>query len=199
MPFVDKIVAQLNTEIEAELNQNSALQNHILYGIAEPSYVNSEAKPTIQPCVINLDGEGTPVIYDDSYNLSIYHRIFQEPVQAVQGMSFGNKAQDWVRTSTDMEMVVWAHRTKVKMNPRILAGQLFAMIPGTQITVTDTSNNKVGTAVLLVNNTNFDSLSIFGRDYRGSEYFVGEQLMLFGIRYTIESTFRKECFNTCVC
>ena len=199
MPFVDKIVAQLNTEIETELNNNSALQNNVLYGIAEPSYLNSNENPTIQPVVINLDGEGVAVIYDDSYNLSIYHRIFQETITAIENRNFGNKVQDFVRATTDMEMVVWATRTKVKMNPRILAGQLLAMFPSEQISILDTNNSKIGSASLYVTSTNYDSLSIFSRDYRGTEYFIGEQMMLFGIRYTIESTFRKECFNTCVC
>jgi hypothetical protein len=179
----------------------------MLYGIAEPSQVNDgfDARTTagvrtkVQPCIINLDGEGTPVTFDDSYFLTLYHRVFSEAITGQAGRAFGNKAQDFVVSRADCELVVTAQRVKVKMNPRILAGQIFAMFPSNQITITDTSNNKLGVASVLVSSINFDSLAIFGRDYRGAEYYVSESLILIGIRYTIESHFRKECFNNCIC
>lgn len=200
MPFVDKIVSELNTVLSGELNNNAALSNHYLYGIAEPSQTNdTEGRTMIQPCVINLDGEATPVTYDDSYALVGFHSITQEVIGNIGLMSFGNKLQDYVSSSSDMELVIVAHRTKVKMSPRILAGQVFSMFPSGQITITDTSNNKVGTAVLSVTGINYDSLSIFGRYYRNAEYFISESLTMIAIRYNLESRFRKECFNTCIC
>lgn len=201
MPFLDKIVLGINDELQTAFNQNAGLSNAMLYGIAEPSQTNdTDNRTRIQPCIINLDGEATPVAFDDSYNLTLYHRVFNEAIAAQAGSrAFGNKAQDFMVSRADCELVVVAQRVKVKMNPRILAGQIFAMMPATQITITDTSNNKLGVASVLVSSINYDSLAIFGRDYRGAEYFISESLELIGVRYTIESHFRKECFNTCVC
>jgi hypothetical protein len=199
MPYEDKIVEAVNTTIAAGLDKVASLQNYRVYGIAEPSQTNIDGTERIQPCTINLDGEATPVSYDDSYALVIYHRIFNEGIAPAQNRQFGSKSTDWVVTTADMEMVVAAHRTKTKMNPRTLAAQLFYLLPAEQTPIQDSSGNKIATTSILPNNINFDSNGIFSRDYRGAEYFISESLMLFGIRYTIESIMRKECFNICAC
>lgn len=199
MPYEDKIVEAINATLAAGMDQVTSLHNYRVYGIAEPSLTNRSEGEAIQPCTINLDGEGTPVVYDDSYSLVMYHRIFSEGIAPLANRQFGNKATDWVRTSSDMELVVFAHRTKTKMNPRTLAAQIFYLMPAAQTPIYDTSNNKIATTVVLPININFDSNAIFSRDYRGAEYFISESLMLFSIRYTIESDIRKECFNICAC
>lgn len=199
MPYEDKIVEAINATLTAGMDQVTSLHNYRVYGIAEPSQTNLDGGETIQPCVINLDGEGTPCVYDDSYALVMYHRIFSEGILPIANRAFGNKASDYVTTTSEMELVVMAHRTKTKMTPRTLAAQIYYMMPAEQSTIYDTSNNKIASTIILANNINFDSNSIFSRDYRGTEYFVSESLMLFGIRYTIESTMRKECFNICAC
>lgn len=200
MPYADNIVQSINGTLSAEMNNVASLQNHILYCIAEPAQTNDENnKQIIQPTVINLDGECTPVTHDDSYSLVAFHTITTETLQGVDNMSFGNKSQDWITSLADIELIVFANRTKVKMSPRVLSGQIIAFMPASQISITDTQNKKIATGSLAVTSVNYDSLSIFGRIYRNVEYFIGGDIMLFSIRYQLESNFRKECFNTCAC
>ena len=137
MPYEDKIVEAINATLTAGMDQVTSLHSYRVYGIAEPSQTNLSEGETIQPCVINLDGEGTPCVYDDSYALVMYHRIFSEGILPMANRQFGNKASDFIITTTDMELVVTAHRTKTKMNPRTLASQLLYLMPSEQTPMYD--------------------------------------------------------------
>ena len=52
---------------------------------------------------------------------------------------------------------------------------------------------------ILPTSTNFDSMTLFNQEYKNVQPFLKPNLIYFQIRYSIESTYKKECFNNTIC
>jgi hypothetical protein len=206
MAFEDQIVSSINTTLETSLAGDACLSSNKFWRIAEvvsttgtsDARFSSGDSGGFAPAIINLNGEADYIIYDDLYNIVGYHKILSSTLQL--GPAYGAKKVDFLKGITDIELVVSANRTRTKKNPRQLANIILSYMPGGQITLYNTDGvTEVGHGSVYPVNQTFDSLSLFSRDYRGTENFISPSIFLFGIRYRIESNFRKECFNTCLC
>lgn len=140
------------------------------YGVA--TLVEREGKG--QPII-----EGQPVAYDDSYALQMYHRLGSVTITYAPG--YGD-----MMTPTN----AYAVTAIVFNNEQItkLKTDEIAMIIQSVLAANDSAT---------LNGVILNSQTVFAQEYKGVPYSMDEYKSLMQINYTVEITFKGNCFNLC--
>lgn len=195
MPFADKIVEQINSTLLTEIFSKGVYQDSKLFGIAYPQAV-TESGEKLSYVITGYDSNGKQENggYDDSYPVCLYHRQLQTPVAPSVGANFGRDSGSQNET-TQMTLVVWANRDKIKTHESTLASWIASTIninfPPDAFS--DFQLNKVSVSAT---NINFDSTNVFQTELK-AQYPFGIETEYFSIQYKIESSYTKGCFTTC--
>lgn len=165
---VRNIVKIINNSLEG------IFQGGKFYGIA--SLVEREGVG--QPAV-----DERPVSYDDSYPFQLYHRINGGTITYKPG--FGN-TQTTVNTFQMIAVVFNNEKiTKVKTDEVVMIIQsLLHVINITSVRIIPTAFN-------------LNSQQIFATEYKGVPYALSEYKSLMQINYSVEITFKGNCFDLC--
>lgn len=165
---VRNIIIQINTSLEAIFKGGK------VYGIA--TLVEREGKG--QPVV-----DGSSVTFDDAYPMQIYHRLQGATITYKPG--FGN-----TKTTVDafqVSMIVFNNekQTYVKIDE-------IAMIIQSVLQVLNITSVRIVPTNIILN-----SQQIFATEYKGVPYSLNEYQSLMQINYTVEITFKGNCFDLC--
>lgn len=198
MPYLDSIVSKINDQIiDSSLNFISSGSIRA-FGIAE-TIIEPTADPQVfkrYPAEINDDGDATMVDFDNHY-ITLYHKletIINAP--AISKLQYGDG--DVINESAAMSLIVIAFRDQIRKT----AWWLEAVIKDkflNNVKETNTDGNILQTSTLKVGTSNFDKLNLFAREYAEVKFqFQYPQLILFEMKYTIQSTYKKGCLDNCV-
>jgi hypothetical protein len=165
---VRNIIASINTTLEGIFKGSK------IYRVA--TLVEREGKG--QPIV-----DSTPVAYDDSYALQMYHRVQGATITYLPGYGDTTNTVNTFQVSA----VVFNNEqiTKLKTDE-------VAMIIQSALASLNIVSVRVLPAQIILN-----SQQIFATEYRGVTYALNEYQSLMQINYSVEITYRGICFNLC--
>lgn len=140
------------------------------YGVA--TLVEREAKG--QPVV-----EGLPVAYDDSYPMQMYHRLGNVSIAYTPGYG------DTMTTTNTYQVsaIVFNNETITKLKTDEIAMIIQSLLA---------LNNSATLNGIILN-----SQTVFAQEYKGVPYSLNEYQSLMQINYTVEITFKGNCFDLC--
>lgn len=162
-----------------------------VFGIAQPVIrTNSSEEDELIPGVVERDGEITYVGIDDVDPVRIYHRLAGIQVTRSTDKGYGEIQSDVINTY-QMVMIVYINHKRTKLLPEELFLYVQANIPD-GIKSPPYKEIKVRIANVITN-----SQVVYRAEYGASEYKLPAEQSLFQVNYTIETRFKKDCFEKC--
>ena len=158
---------------------------------------NGGAVLEVFPATVNsTSGEQIAVSPDDTYPITVYSKLIGGRFQNLQ-KQFGD-GNSHVQQIAELKMVVFGKRSALLMSAEELAAQIFAGFPDV-VSNTHYSDVNIDSMNVTITSINMVQAAVFAEEFRGRELFISADDIYFSIRYTIESTHRKECFATSDC
>jgi len=195
MPYLDKIVSQINTDLLAGPLSNKRFAGGRVENIAVQVKLDYEDKAAVYvPVVYRSSGEYREVTFDDSYPLTIYHRTLSNTYKPIDGQGVGATKRKWLATS-QMLMCVMAFRDQIKTDKETLEAAIVTNFP-----FGNNANYKIAplqTCIVTVLQTDMDSLAVFLQEFKGVNVELNPEKIIFLVKYKIESTYYEGCFNIC--
>jgi hypothetical protein len=187
MNAVFKSVSLIDAEILAVFNQPT----HVLrqYGIAK-NVVETGETPKEYPAILTVDNQIQAAI-DDNYTICTWHKINSQRAVAVED-GFGDANSD-KEIDTSMSMVIWANLERLGVNESQLGSLFFYSIPN----ILNVGINGVYFTDVDTSNVDYDSQTIFSREFKGIDYNISIGSTLIQIDYTITMQFSKSCVAQC--
>jgi hypothetical protein len=145
-----------------------------IYGIA--TLVEREGKG--QPVV-----DETPVSYDDIFAFQLYHRLGNVGITYKPG--YGN-TRTTVNTFS-VSAIVFNNEQITKLKQDEIAMILQSVLAALNIT----------SVLILPTQIILNSQQVFATEYKGVPYSLNEYQSLMQINYTVEITFKGNCFDLC--
>jgi hypothetical protein len=179
-----KAISQINNSLSKVFNGMK------VYGLAQTAYRKTGDQQERFPQVVDLEGEGKYVGIDDTDPIIIYHRNTGLTTGRTTRQGYGDGHSDLVNTY-QMAMIVFQSQELTKMFPEELFLFLQANFPE------EIRFNPYKTVFIRTTNVILNSQLVFAVEYAGTDFFLPAEKSLFQINYTIESTFKKDCFAKC--
>ena len=169
------------SNINAQIKVAAMLNNIALYGIADPIVIHDE-QDSFYPVVIDTDGECRDVLFDDTKDVVIYHRLERKSYNTVYTSGYGDDPKRSV--VYDMSMVVCGKRA---------AKNIYDMetICGRAIRSVSDAKHRATTEVVAVD---FNSPRVFASEYTGVQFPIQPNIYLFKINYKI-TRIQSPCHN----
>lgn len=192
MPFIDTIVLHIN-----ECLKGCSFTDGKFHGIATVIARKKTATAPLETLPGILEGKAYQTVEpNDKYGLILYHKVISNVYGFERGNSFGDNYN--LKCTTEMQMVVWAdsikqNKTAELLEPVIVFGIPFGLTPELKNTL------KLIKCVITPLGSAMDRLQVFRLEYPQSEFFLKPEHHFFSIRYRIETTFDRNCVNTCLC
>ena len=196
MPLLEKIVEHINTTIKSSLS-TAVLQKNLLLGIADKCLDDTPEENgavAIRPFVIDNNGDGKAVEYNNGQNITAYHRILSNLYADDPQMNHGGVTSKIC--STEMILVVSADKKKVKQSAIELEALIESVFPQS-VTRSLMQQVKLYKCNITLLGSSFDQLQVFAGEYSNVPFFIKPQQAYFSIRYRIQSSFRPGCFQDC--
>lgn len=200
MPYLKQIATAINSELKLTAFNESRFANADFNSLAYPILVdNREDKNITIPCVALTNGEYKPMMFDDSLPMAVYHKVLSKVYQvSTSTESFGRKSSKNIKAIAQMQMICLANRQLIKILPDDLEAMFVMNFPSGKETSFSTID-----AVDLLNvkpvSSDTDFIRIWANEFRGLEFQVNQDRAILSLNYTIESTFKTNCFTTCDC
>jgi hypothetical protein len=174
---------------------NKPLENLVsgikVFGIAEPISRTTGTVTEIIPGIVGNDGEIKYVGVDDLNSVIIYHKASALGVKpSTVRKGYGDEPNNIVNAYA-MSMIVYIDRSKVKMKPDEFFLFIQANFP---FQIEETPYSLILTQI---NTVILNSQAVYDSEYKGAENRLPANHSLMQINYTIESTFRQNCFEKC--
>lgn len=194
MPFTDKIVDEINTQLLSEIFSKGAFQGSKLFGIGYPQAVTENNSEKLNYLVTGyINGNQEDFTYDDSHPVCLYHRQLQTPVSPDAQGNFGRDSGQ--KETANMMLVIWGKRNVIKVHESTLASWIISTM-NINFSPTALLPFQLSKASISATNINFDSTNVFQIEYK-APYPFGIEIEYFSIQYKIESSYSKGCFTTC--
>lgn len=198
MPYLNKQIAIINDQLETGL-QGSRFGGAKLDGIAYPC-VRKEGDDSEQviPAVLYENAVERFIDLDDTYPMGLYHKISGNGYsQENNGGQYGNGNSRLVK-QTQMAMIVYGKTSRIKLRPEDLEAYMISLFPSeiAASLIAPLSLNKMTVDLL---GSNMNAPVVFQNEFRGVDYFLGPEDILFQIDYRVTSKFDRKCFNLCDC
>lgn len=146
------------------------------------------------PLTITNDGEGKEVIWDDTSSLSVYHRI--------ENINYSIPVDDYgppgttMMEATSLKMVFMADRNKLNLRADDLSAAASMDFPK-EFTEGQINTFGFNSMTISMESVNMNFINEFETEFKGVEYPLNTSLVMFSIKYKIESTYNKSCFGLC--
>lgn len=183
----------VNAQIQANSLCDSRFSGGAFFGVA---YDGGFDDGKIYPVVQNTDGEQYKVNPDDTYNIQIYHKILGK-TYSINKNSTGNRANK-VDEKTEVKMVVAGWTNKLGVSQEDLETLIASNFPD-QLANSLYASLKLDNLTIVLGGANMDKSTVFKEEYKGFEYHVKPEQILFSMRYSINATYKKGCFTLTDC
>jgi hypothetical protein len=193
MPNLNTIATNINSALETGAFATNLFKPAVFYGIAEQVKTDDEKGEYFQPAYFDNDGEGTSVMFDDTNAIMGYHRIERISYKADPE---GYGANITMEENADMRFIFFGQRNKIKARPEnVLA--VIEMYFIKEIAAADLPALSLLDCTIEMGDANMDPYSVWDQEFKGVEFGLSPETMLFSIPYRIVSTFNKTCFSLC--
>lgn len=187
MQGVESIVKEINSAIAAYFADKHCfnISGCKFYGVSQSVDVEGKSYPAV------FVKDGVYVGVDDSVPFSVYHKTGQATFSESLTGNFGDRRAKNINMILSMTAVFSVNGKLACMTSDELLLVLTSAFPET-LSVADYSlvNVKINSAIL-------NPQQVFQAEYKGSAYFLKPEQFLLSVNYTIESRYKKGCFNPC--
>lgn len=195
MPNLNDITTIINDALKADNFSTSRFQNSRFFGIADRVKITGEETERYDVGVIDNDGEVTSVCYDDTYNLSVYHRVLDIEYQDIAENDYGIPGHTMTEFA-NMKMIIFGNRAKLKVRPENIIAGAIVDFPK-ELSIAQITALNLNSCVIEMSRAEVDPYSIWDSEFQGSKYEYDTNTILVSIPYKITSTFNKGCFTIC--
>lgn len=185
---VSKFIDAINEHVKTLLDTWPGAK---LHGLCQSVVRRSGSEYELLPAEVTKNGEMIYVGIDDTAPIIIYHKCENITFAAVKG-GYGDSPGDNINNYQN-SMIVYMDRSITKLLPEELLLYVQANFPTNLKASPYISNHIKFTGVVL------NTRAVFEKEYKGSEFKLPAEKSLFQINYSIESRFRKDCFEKCPC
>lgn len=177
------------------LNKFIEIINKPLLGLVQDIKVYGLAQAVVRgtqtmPMVVDKDGEMHYVGPDDLQSVIVYHKVGNVSVvlsQTVRGVGNENNA---LINRYPMAMIIYLDQNKTKLLP----DELFLYVQANMADFIPLSPYSL--VSVTINNVILNGQQVFDSEFTGVDPLPANQSLM-QINYTIESTFKKKCFEKC--
>lgn len=184
---VKDFVAAVNLNIDAFLAGREDFTGYKIYGIGTNA-IKQGTQNQVYPAIFSKDGNGTYIGAEDIYSVIVYHKLLALRTTIITANGYGDSRGD-IRNTYSMQAVIFLNRFRTQVEP----DELFLMLQSIFPTIENFTNFK--SVLYNIVDAILNSQQVFNNEYKNVQYFVKPEHALMAIDYTIESTFKRECFN----
>ncbi len=193
--MLNEIVSIINQALNANAFADKLFQKAKFYEIVKSTPIkNASGVMEMFPATISEKGECIKVYPDDKNPIQIYHKVNSMPYGLMKEQ-VGNGMNNIIR-SANMSMIVFGLRSKLKLSDEELDLFIAAKLPE-RLTKTQLTDLKLKDCTIIYNSVDFNSMSVYAREYNTKEYYLKPGHLFFEVKYTIECRLDKRCINTC--
>ncbi len=200
MPKLREIIAIENASLKAGNFNGRKFQDGLWLGLAY--LIDREEKggedfiTTRRPVIVNNNGEGTDVSYNDTYPIQFYHRLVA-PLQylPMNNEGFGNPNSSNTEIA-EMMLICMGDRSKVgAYNEEICAAIVSDMVR--ELNEAQLTPLILQSATIEVVETNTNSLEVFNQEFQNVDFPFAPENFMIAIKYRITTMYGKNCFSLC--
>lgn len=196
MPYTNKIIDFIDSRLKAtSFSDKRFTGKH--YGLMQSMMVkNSKGESLFGPAKPNLQGEMEVAYPDDTHALITYHKIISVSYSNTKPAQYGDRKNFLLQTS-DVALNIIGFSDQLQLLSNDLEGLVAPGIPADAKELARTLGfNNILISPLA---SRFDSQAIFNEEFRGTDFKLKPNMIVFQVKYRIESEFRKDCFKICAC
>jgi hypothetical protein len=189
MPFLKEIINKVNQSLKTNAINDIRFASGRIENIARSiGRYNSENQLQVFPVVLTDSFDFKDISIDDTFPLIVYHKILSN--------SYTQQTSDRnYQSKTDVKMVVYGKVGRINLTPEQLEAVFSMNFP----TILDKSGTNLDSIYIRLLSSEMDGQKVFNEEYSNIDYRLSENDILISFRYSIESAFRKGCFNICDC
>ena len=203
MPKIREICEIINNSLKAGQFKSRKFQKgnwqKLAYLVSREEKSGEDFISTNQPAIIDNDGEGIPVGYDDTYPIQFYHRIIaplQYPDLSINiNEGFGNPATD-NKEIAEMVLICMGDRARLGVFTEDICAAICVDIPR-ELTPTQLSTLGLEEVEIELVDVNTDPETVFAQEYKGIEFALAPENFMVAVKYRITSLYNSECFSLC--
>lgn len=196
MSLLNKYIDILNSHLKDNLFNDKKFAGCDIGTIAKSVYAKAyENTIVIIPGSIDAEGNEKNYSLDDTFSLQSYHKIISKTYsQPPAEQQFGNNKIN--QESISAYMVFFSSFGRIKITAEELEYQISKSFPS-NVERSKINNRAIRSLRFVLQNTNFDSFSVFNREYQNVKYELGVEDILFSMQYQIIALINKDCLNDC--
>jgi hypothetical protein len=197
MPYLKQQIELVNTLLKPVAFGDSRFASAKIEAIAvDVARTDSNGARQIFPAVLDQNFEPQEITVNDTYPLVVYHKVIATAYRP-DANNYGQGVKKQVQT-TQVKMVVYAKSSAIKMTRETLEAVLITNFPDNPPAASYADLN-LDNLTITVQGSNLNSMAVWMEEYKGFEFPLAADDILFSITYTIQSLFRKGCFKLCDC
>lgn len=199
MPFTSSLISIINDHLTTNCLCDPRFAAGMIGGVAYDATRRDDDHNTIvqYPVLSTLSGEGTDISINDTYPITIYHKIISKSYTPKNNGNFGDR-QNEVTEKTDIKMVVAGWTNRLSLTQEDLEALITSNFPDSIKPALYAPYNLMRVAATLQNST-LSKEQVFKEEYKGISYDLKPEQILFSVRYQIESDYKKGCFSILDC
>jgi hypothetical protein len=194
MPALDQITANINTAMQNGNFNTRKFQIAKYYNITDVVKTSTTEGDKLQPYVIDDSGNCINVVYDDKYNFQVFH-VVDNITYKQADPNYGNPGQTMEETA-EMILIFFGNRKKLMVRPEDIAAAICMDIPK-ELPLSFIQPLGMNSVVIETNIIETDPYIVWNNQWQGTTSFVKPETILLAVKYTIVSTYNKNCFKLC--
>lgn len=195
MPNLDSITTLINSALQSGQFKSRRFQAAKFYEIADPIKTTGEDKERREPYIIDDDGEGTSVVYDDTQALQVYHVVDTIDYKIADPDDYGKPGTTMEETA-NMRMIFIGSRKRIKVRPENVIAAAIIDFPK-EFTPAEVTANGMNSCIIQMQDVESDPYIVWGDQFIGTDFSLGTDTIAFSIKYKIVDTYNKNCFTLC--
>jgi len=198
MPFLKEQIGIVNSALLNSSLNEERFQGARIERLAWLANVQSNERIHTMPVLIDKFAEMKYVGIDDTFPLTIYHRMLSNAYPKPTAKDAGGDTFRKKTQVTDMVMVVSGRANIIKLTSEQLEALIANAFPDI-IPAADLTDLKLDSMTVTLLGSDMNNLNVFNTEYRNIDFVPPEDLLLFSMRYQIEISWKKGCFKLCDC
>lgn len=194
MPNQNAICNMINAYFQANSFSTMRFQSGDWNGIAEQAKTIEESGESIVPAILDLNGEGKNLMYDDTYPFRAYHRMLSVNYSD-DDTEYGNPGQT-MKEISEMKLVFIGSRFKMGTRPENVIAALEMDFPK-EFKPSDLTPLGLNKCTIEMSDVSYDMYSIWAEEFAGNDFALPIDTIAISLRYRITILFEKCCFNIC--
>ncbi len=171
---------------------NWALVANLLSKIEQTEGAEKEIK---QPAIVDNEGEGVDVSFNDTYPIQFYHRILNITPEDDLNETFGNPGTT-IKETSDMVLICMGDRNKLKVVLEDILSAIWADIPR-ELKHSDLQSLTLQSVNIIPGEINNNSQEIFNQEFVNVDYALAPENFMCALKYKIVTLYSKNCFQLC--